>query len=119
MSRRASSSSDDALIVSPHSLQSITRMWPPFPSGAAGELLLDRGDLGQPAPVALLAGELGAQVDPHDLLGHGGADHAAAQADDVHVVVLDTLVGGVGVVRHGGTDAGELGGGGGDSRAGS
>ena len=36
------------------------------------------------------------------------SDDPRAEREDVHVVVLDALVGGVRVVAHGGTDAGQL-----------
>ena len=39
------------------------------------------------------------------------SDHAAAQTEHVHVIVLDCLVGGVGVVHGGGADAEDLAGG--------
>ena len=72
------------------------------------ELVLDRLDLAQAADVPLLAGELGGQEGADHLARQRRADHARAQAQHVHVVVLDALVPRVGVVRAGGADAREL-----------
>lgn len=44
----------------------------------------------------------------HQFLGESGADNPRSEAEDVHVVVLHHLVGGVGVVGNRGPDAGEL-----------
>jgi hypothetical protein len=69
---------------------------------------LDLADLVQPAPIALAAverrreeraGELGGELVPHDL---------GAEAEDVHVVVLDALVRRVDVVADARADPVEL-----------
>src|SRR6185312_832714 len=48
------------------------------------------------------------QIGVHQLLGDFDADHAGSQHQDVHVVVLDPLVGRVVVVGEAGADAAEL-----------
>src|SRR5579859_5063376 len=50
--------------------------------------------------------------------GEGGADNSCAENDDVHIVVFNALMGGVGVVAHAGADAGDLVGGDADTYAG-
>src|SRR6478609_238621 len=70
--------------------------------------LFQRRDLGQPPLVALLMGEPGAQEEPHQLPRQLDADHPRAEDQDVHVVVLDALMGGVAVVAQPGADAGQL-----------
>ena len=54
------------------------------------------------------AGELRREKDAHDVLGQLRPDHPRPQAEDVHVVVFDSLTGGEGIVAHGGTDAGHF-----------
>src|SRR3954449_3836696 len=73
-----------------------------------GELLLDRVDLAEATDVALLAGEVGAEVRADHVTGECGPDHPGAEAEHVDVVVLDALVAGVRVVGAGRADAGEL-----------
>ena len=58
--------------------------------------------------MALFVGEAGAQEGPHQLPCQLDADHPGAEHQDVHVVVLDALMGRVGVVAEAGADAGEL-----------
>src|SRR4051812_24834206 len=69
---------------------------------------LDGEDLGQAPGVALLGGVARLDVGLHQLVGDGGADDPAAQHQDVHVVVLDPLMGRVDVVADGGADARHL-----------
>ena len=71
------------------------------------ERILERGHLRQPPQVAALAGEPGVQERVHQLARQLAADHAAAEHEHVHVVVLDALVGGVGVVAQAGAYAGD------------
>src|SRR4051794_2696517 len=62
---------------------------------------LDREDLVETPAVALLARERCAE-ERHDALPcRLWPDHPRAEREDVHVVVLDALVGGVGVMTHG------------------
>src|SRR5436190_4001571 len=58
--------------------------------------------------MARFARERRAQEGRDDVLRQRGADDARADAQHVHVVVLDRLVRGVGVVTHRGADAGKL-----------
>src|SRR5829696_8397375 len=78
------------------------------PPSAAGELPLDLGDLRQAADVALLAGVARSQERREHLGRDQRADHPAAHAEHVAVVVLDGLVARVGVMADEGADAGEL-----------
>ena len=49
-------------------------------------------------------GKAGRQKGQHNLLGQFRADDAGTDDEDIHVVVLDALVGGIGVVRERGAD---------------
>src|SRR5690349_3229440 len=69
---------------------------------------LDREDLAEPAAVARLPAELRAEEGEDALPGRLRADHPRAEGQDVHVVVLDALVGGIRVVADGGPDAADL-----------
>ena len=62
----------------------------------------------QSSDVPLPAVELRAEERAHELGGELGADHLGAEAEHVHVVVLDALVRRVGVVADRGADPGEL-----------
>src|SRR5438128_3562126 len=79
-------------------------------SGASGlqEALLDGPDLGQPARVPLLGGEAGGDERAHEVDRQLLADDPGADAEDVHVVVLDRLVRRVVVVADAGPDTGKL-----------
>src|SRR5215210_156372 len=68
------------------SLSSCSRDFP------TGPLSFHRFDLLKPPAVPLPAVELSGEKDPHELGGHVGADHAGADAQHVHVVVLHALV---------------------------
>src|SRR6476469_5375783 len=70
--------------------------------------LFQRRDLGEPPLVTLLMGESGVQEEPRQLTSQLDADHPRAEDQDVHVVVLDPLMGGVAVVAQPRADAGEL-----------
>src|SRR5215210_5109635 len=59
---------------------------------ATGPLSFHCFDLLKPPAVPLAAVELSGEKDPHELGGHVGADHARADAQHVHVVVLHALV---------------------------
>src|SRR5215210_8219344 len=82
-------------------------------------LLLHRFDLSEPLDITLSAVEPGAQECAHEVERELRADHLGAEAEDVHVVVLDALVRGVRVVADRGADPGDLAGrdGGADPRA--
>src|SRR2546428_733782 len=83
----------------------------PSPRNDDGRLAvaaLQGDDLGEAPRVALLARVAGGHEGPHQLVGEGGAHDASAQDEHVHVVVLDPLVGRVGVVADGGPHAGQL-----------
>lgn len=64
--------------------------------------------LGHAATELLRGGKAGGQEQVDQLLGDGGADDLRAQRDNLHVVVLDALVGGVQIVADRGTDAAHL-----------
>src|SRR5437870_8246472 len=70
--------------------------------------LLHLLDLLQPTHVAFPAVEFGTQERADELGGQLRADYLRADAEDIHVVVLDALVRGVGVVAYGRADAREL-----------
>src|SRR5689334_2266693 len=59
---------------------------------------LERRDLLQAPAVTLGARESRVQEVPHELDSQLGADHPRPERDDVHVVVLDTLVSREGIV---------------------
>jgi len=58
--------------------------------------------------VALGTREPGTEEVPYQFDGELGTDHARAERDDVHVVVLDPLMSGEGIVTERTTNAGEL-----------
>src|SRR5688572_13148601 len=74
-------------------------------------LLLHGCDLRQAGHVPLAAVELRAEEDGDELARDGRADDLRAEAEHVHVVVLDRLVGAVEVVADRRADAGHLAGG--------
>lgn len=65
-------------------------------------------DLGQSGCVSGSGAIASIQEGSHDFESEFGTDHASADAEDVHVVVLDTLPGRVGVVADASADAGEF-----------
>src|SRR5262249_56281399 len=67
-----------------------------------------RLDLHEPLDVPLAAVELGREERGHELACDGRADDLGAEAEDVHVVVLDALVGAVDVVADRRPDPREL-----------
>ena len=67
-----------------------------------------RKDFSKPAPVPLLAAEPGRHERDDELSGQLGPDDPPPQAQHVHVVMLDALAGGKGVVTYGGTNAADL-----------
>src|SRR5919109_1695955 len=69
----------------------------------------------QPSHEALTAAKLRAEKGPDELAGELGADDLGTDAEHVHVVVLDSLVSGVGVVAGRTPDTRDLAGG--DRRA--
>src|SRR6185369_17306148 len=71
--------------------------------------LLDFLDLLQPGRVRLTALEARVQEGAHQVDGQCRADDLRAQAENVHVVVLDPLVRRVDVVAHGAADSVQLG----------
>jgi hypothetical protein len=70
-----------------------------------GQLRLERSDFGKTAKVARRLTELGAKESLEDIPTRVGSDGSATHADDVHVVVLDTLPGGKVVVYQTGADS--------------
>ncbi len=58
--------------------------------------------------MAFLAGERRRQEGSRDFLGQRGSHDAGPETQDVHVVVLNSLVGSVCIVAHGGSDAWNL-----------
>src|SRR3954454_15992339 len=74
-------------------------------------LLLHLGHLLESRDVALASVELRREEDRDELARDRRADDLGAEAEDVHVVVLDRLVGAVHVVADRGANAGELAGG--------
>ena len=69
--------------------------------------IFERGHLRQPLHVAGLAREPGVEKRFDELARQLVADHPAAEHEHVHVVVLDALVGGVGVVAQAGAYPGD------------
>src|SRR5439155_7749198 len=57
-------------------------------------------DFFEPFHIALAAVELRAEEGLDQLVGEARPDDAGAEAQDVHIVVLDALMGGVRVVAH-------------------
>src|SRR5947209_1493887 len=88
-----------------------------FDSGIC-HLPLHQSDLLETPHVPLAAVESRAQERADQLRRQRRADDLGAEAEDVHVVVLDALVGGVRVVADRGADAGDLAGGDGGADAG-
>src|ERR687898_210433 len=78
-----------------------------------------RSDLFQSLDITLAAVESCPEERCDELGGQFRADDFRAEAEHVHVVVLDPLVGGIGVVTDRGPDSGQLAGGdrGADARA--
>src|SRR5260370_2937038 len=68
-------------------------------------LPFERSHLAQPADVAFFLGELGSQESIHQFSGDNKAHHPAADTEDVHIVVLDSLVSRVVVLNQPGADA--------------
>ena len=64
--------------------------------------------LGEAADVALFVGELCAHVRADEFFGNFFTGDAGAENEDIDIVVLDALVGGVGVRAHAGADAAEF-----------
>ena len=67
----------------------------------------ERGHLGEAAQVPGLAAERGVQKGVHQFARQFAADDATAEHEHVHVVVLDPLVRGIGVVAQAGADSGD------------
>src|SRR5829696_3384983 len=74
-------------------------------------LLLHRFDLFQSLHVPLAAVEARAEEGAREVDGELGADHLGAEAEHVHIVVLDALMRRVDVVADRGSNPGELAGG--------
>lgn len=70
--------------------------------------MLDLQDSFEPAGVAFFAGELRPEEGLDEFDGDGFADDPGADANDIHVIVFDALVGGVAVVADAGPDAGDF-----------
>src|SRR6185369_9610274 len=81
---------------------------PRRPRAARLSLGLDGEDLVEAPLVARLAAEGRAEEGDDAFPRRLGADHPRTERQDVHVVVLDPLVGGVRVVAHGRPDAADL-----------
>lgn len=69
---------------------------------------LDIHDLGQASRVSGSGAIASIQESAHDFESDFGTDHASADAEDIHVVVLDSLPGGVSIVAQASSDAGEF-----------
>src|SRR5229473_6046322 len=67
-------------------------------------LRFERSNLAQPADVAFFLGKLGGQECIHKFSGDKKTNHPAADTEDVHVVVLDSLVSRVVVLNEPGAD---------------
>src|SRR6266566_5164959 len=83
--------------------KSIQTLWPSSDSWCRRDLAIallpfHLFDLFKPAHVALPAVEAGPEERARELGGQLGPHHLRAKAEHVHVVVLDALVRGVGVV---------------------
>ena len=65
-------------------------------------------DLGESSLVPRLVGVRGTEERPDESVGQLGSNDAGTQDEHVHVVVLDTLMGGVRIVAEPGPDAGQL-----------
>src|SRR5262245_55638900 len=79
--------------------------------------LLDLADPGDGAPVALVAGELGAEPLPADTQRGLGVQLRRVETDEIQVLVLTAAAGRLGIVARGGPDALELVGGNRSARA--
>ena len=85
-----------------------------FESGAcfvisgACEAVFDRENLVEPALMTLFAREFGGKKDSNQVAGKCRPYDARTETQDVHVVVLHRLPGGVAVVAHGRAHAGKL-----------
>ncbi len=62
------------------------------------ERVVERGEPAGPAEMSILAAETRREERANQVLGELHADHAFAEHEDVHVVVLHALVRGIGVV---------------------
>jgi hypothetical protein len=71
-------------------------------------LRFERSYLAQPADVSLFLGELGGQEGIDQFSGDKKSHHPAANTEDVHIVVLHSLVSRVVVLNQSGTDAWNL-----------
>src|SRR5262249_8327445 len=69
---------------------------------------LNRGDFCKAAFVPLLVCKVCAQKCLYQVFGQFWPNDARAHDEDVHVVVFDTLMGGIGVMADGGTNAFDL-----------
>jgi len=58
--------------------------------------------------MAVFVGKLGAEERSYEIFGEFYADNARAQDENVDVIMLDALMGGISVVAHSGADAGKL-----------
>ena len=74
----------------------------------AREAIFDSENLVEPALMTGFAREFGAKKDSNKVSGKGRPDDAGTETQDVHVVVLDGLTGGVGVMTDGSPDSGKL-----------
>src|SRR5918994_5888551 len=104
-------------------IESIQTDWPRSDNSCSLDVVMQRpfqlADFLQPLDVALAPVEARGEESADELDSELGADHLRAQAEHVHVVVLDALVRGVDVVADRCPNAGELAGGdrGADARA--
>ena len=78
-----------AQLIEPHRLAE-------HPECAEG--IVERGQPARPAEMSVLAAETSREERANQVLGEFHADHAFAEHQDVHVVVLHALVRGIGVV---------------------
>src|SRR6266550_3552781 len=95
--------------------KSIQTLWPSSDSWCrrdldTGNSFLQLFDLSQTSDIALAAVEVGAEIGADEVRGERGADDFGAEAEHVHVVVLDALMRGVDVVTGRSADSRQLGG---------
>ena len=69
---------------------------------------LDVYNLGEASGVAGSRGVAGSEKRPNDFEGRFRTNDTCSDAEDIHVIVLDTLASGIGVVAKTGSDSGKL-----------
>src|SRR5580698_6113729 len=77
-------------------------------TGLLAILHLQRFHFSQSAHMALGMSKLGFQIIPQQIFGELHANYARPEDDDIHIVVLDALMGGIAIVRETGANSGKL-----------